>query len=354
MRTKKIIEFNSIDLAKYPFSKDSLEYVKELGFTLDDLKTSYGEKILKKTTKKIIDSILNRTLKVNVNLSPDYDLEILSFYLSILLLHLINDRLLNKIFSTRESKVFYNFCINDELEKIFYLSLNTFNWNIRIFKINNIVSKIGVYFVNYINNMPTFSGNWKLINREIIKGYVIASKRDVCRLLSEEVKKKIINSIEKEREMNAPEVVFNAIEEISKIWIPYSEKIKLSYSKFAGSSANLYPPCIRFILEKVKKGENISHVARFALATFLLNIGKSVDEVVQLFSSLPDFNESITRYQVEHLAGLRGSRKKYIPFKCENMKAYGLCHPDKYCEGIKHPLQYLYKVRNKLWKQKNS
>jgi len=95
---------------------------------------------------------------------------------------------------------------------------------------------------------------------------------------------------------------------------------------------------MRALLEEALAGKNLSHSARFALASFLLNIGKTVDEIIEIFRAAPDFREDIARYQVEHIAGLRGSKTKYTPFKCDNMRSLGLCRWK--CRGVKHPLQF--------------
>jgi len=101
-----------------------------------------------------------------------------------------------------------------------------------------------------------------------------------------------------------------------------------------------FPPCIKTLLDQLLRGENLSHHQRFALATFLINIGIDLELILELFKHSPDFNEKIARYQIEHLAGLRGSRKKYLPYSCANMKALGLCEWD--C-GTRNPLAYFYK-----------
>lgn len=106
-------------------------------------------------------------------------------------------------------------------------------------------------------------------------------------------------------------------------------------------SQTLFPSCIRQLVNSILKGENLSHHQRFALATFLINIGVDIDTIVRLFSSSPDFNEKIARYQIEHLAGLRGSKKKYLVYSCNTMKMLGICDSD--C-GVKNPLLYLRKL----------
>ncbi|MEM1645134.1 MAG: hypothetical protein QXL96_04570 [Ignisphaera sp.] len=103
----------------------------------------------------------------------------------------------------------------------------------------------------------------------------------------------------------------------------------------------LFPPCIRELIGTLIRGENLSHHQRFALATFLINFGIDIEIILKLFSYSPDFNEKIARYQIEHLAGLRGSRKKYLIYSCNTMKTLGMCKAE--C-GIKNPLLYPRKV----------
>jgi DNA primase large subunit len=105
------------------------------------------------------------------------------------------------------------------------------------------------------------------------------------------------------------------------------------------------PPCIRRAFEGLLAGRRESHMERFALTSFLINAGMDVEEIVQLFVSVTDFDEQFTRYQIEHIAGLRGSRTRYTPPSCSTLKTHGVCfNPDSLCEHIKHPLSY-YKTR---------
>ncbi len=98
------------------------------------------------------------------------------------------------------------------------------------------------------------------------------------------------------------------------------------------------PPCMKNILSKIESSENPSHHERFALASFLVNIGLEIDSILEIFRKTPDFNERIARYQVEHISGLRGSRRKYLPYNCDNMKSLGICPINDYCSGGKNPL----------------
>jgi len=97
------------------------------------------------------------------------------------------------------------------------------------------------------------------------------------------------------------------------------------------------PPCMRAILDALKRGENLPHTARFAITTYLLKRGWDVEQIVDLFRNAPDFNEKITRYQVQHIAGRAGGRKEYAVPSCKTMREWGLCITN--C-GIKNPLEY--------------
>jgi DNA primase large subunit len=107
---------------------------------------------------------------------------------------------------------------------------------------------------------------------------------------------------------------------------------------------------MRILLQEIKEGKKLTHIGRFALVTYLRVKGWSVEDIINLFRTLPDFKEDITRYQIEHIFGLRGGRKVYSVPSCLTMKVANLCFPESpNCDNIKHPLQFKQK---KKWKQK--
>lgn len=102
-----------------------------------------------------------------------------------------------------------------------------------------------------------------------------------------------------------------------------------------------FPPCVSALYNMTSSGRHLSHIGRFTLTTFLINIGMTVEKVVDLFRNLTDFNERLTVYQVEHIAGERGSRTRYTPPSCDTLKTHGVCvNPDEICRTIRHPLAY--------------
>ena len=117
----------------------------------------------------------------------------------------------------------------------------------------------------------------------------------------------------------------------------------------------LFPPCIRKMMRTLQHGENLSHAGRFCLAAFLHRTGADFETIVDAYRGAPDFDESITRYQVEHIT-LRDGGAGYEPPECDTLRSHGLCARDGdpgatdrvdrdrdlrcFDETLRHPLQY--------------
>lgn len=121
----------------------------------------------------------------------------------------------------------------------------------------------------------------------------------------------------------------------------------------------IFPPCIRAMRRVLQDGENLSHAGRFALAAFLHRVGANAETIVDAYRGAPDFDESVTRYQVEHITQRDGGRG-YSPSECATLRTHGLCFwdgdkqskvpsdraADPLCHEpfLRHPLQY-YRMR---------
>ncbi|MHA1298468.1 MAG: hypothetical protein ACTSO9_03390, partial [Candidatus Helarchaeota archaeon] len=235
--------------------------------------------------------------------------------------------------------------------------VNTFNWSLEFgdFEFEGDFD-CKLKFNNYLSVAPRDS-NWKLINRRFEQSWVYLKKREIVRLVAEKVKRDLIKKSISRGEL--PEIP-NFLEEKIKYLQNKAEKYRASISsKFTGkiiTSKETYPPCIRAILTKVKEGENLDHTSRLIFLFFLLSIGKSIEEIVNLFRAQPDFNEEKTTYYVEHAAGKRGSGTQYSSYGCAKISTYGLCRAEEdiWCRDeskkIKNPLNYF---QRKNWKIRN-
>ncbi|MDI9646071.1 MAG: DNA primase regulatory subunit PriL [Archaeoglobales archaeon] len=163
---------------------------------------------------------------------------------------------------------------------------------------------------------------WRLLNRSLKGGYVESTRREVERIIVEILRLRFSEKVP---------ILFEVPELARKI---ERKDIKLDLGKV---DLDCLPPCMKEILIQLQNGMNVPHTARFAITSFLINIGMKVDEIIELFKKAPDFDEEKTRYQVEHIAGERGKSVEYTAPSCDTMRTYHNCVAN--CK-VSHPLVY--------------
>ncbi len=219
---------------------------------------------------------------------------------------------------------------------------NHFKWKLRPIQPQPNLSNynFALDFTDYIRNAAIIQDKrWKLTNRLLSKGEVFLTTVEISRLLEEEVRRYIEQKLQV-KVKSLPPSMMNRINRLKQLF--YEKRGKTSWEEIPSEVIIFaYPPCIKTLHERISSGHHLSHIGRFTLTTFLVNIGMTTENVIDLFRSLADFNERMTRYQVEHLAGLRGSRIKYIPPRCDTLRTHGVCPGmDGICRGVRHPLAY--------------
>jgi len=327
------LEISKYDLAKYPFLLETKNYLSELGYDLYEFDESMA-KILDKSVRRIWIS-LDGNIYSDM---ADPDEEIISFLLALIILKIVNITSASKKFALSEARRVERFLemdlknANDPnlrdaiLIKIFHdtLSIDVINKN-NIYKIK---------VIDYLKRSMYFNDKyWKLINRDVYDGYVHLELDEIIRLVREEISMLIYDKVVKINIKNIPESIRNRANILREYLINDRRFKPFTYND------NLYPPCILNILKTLEDGNNPPHSARFLLATFMLSKGKNIDEVCSLFERAPDYNEKITRYQVEFLAGKKSSKSYNCP-NCDKIASENLCFKDESCDNIKSPLQY--------------
>jgi len=251
------------------------------------------------------------------------------------------DSRIKRAYALAEAKRASSLLKEEGKETIMEIAKN-FNWKLRQVqaKPNLLNYDFALDFKDYIRNAAIIQDKkWKLTNRLLSKGEVFLTKVEISRLLEEEVRRYIEQKLQVKVE-SLPQNIMNRITRLKQLF--YEKRGKTSWEELPSEVIiAAYPPCIKRLHETISSGRHISHIGRFTLTTFLVNIGMTTENVVDLFRSLADFNERMTRYQVEHLAGLKGSRIKYIPPKCDTLRTHGVCPGmDDICRGVRHPLAY--------------
>jgi DNA primase large subunit len=336
------------DLAKYPFTLEAAEYVKQRGLIIDDLVSQDYAEIVNRAEQRIRESILNG--RVEWREEADYNIEILSFPVSIILVMSMDNEFLNRRYSLAESKR-ADMLLKNEVNKEILMDIakGTFNWNIR--RISETIDQkydFSLGIIDFLKNAPLFHDErWKLINHILVRGQVYLKTDELTRLIAEEVSNRIQERLNEKQQMKLPEQINERLKPLSQILEGKITRIKLEAMTEVNPTA--YPPCIAQLYKSLLEGKQISHMGRFALTSFLLNVGMDVKEVIDRFTTTSDFNEQLTRYQVEHIAGKRGAGTKYTSPNCETLQTHDLCvGKDELCKKVKHPLiYYLRKQRQK-------
>jgi DNA primase large subunit len=195
-----------------------------------------------------------------------------------------------------------------------------------------------IHFSKYLQLIRELSGpEWRLVNRMLTKGYVYLTEAEAVRLFRQRAYQMLssVENVPKVKIKNLPPKLQEAAEDIVKELV----KLRSSYEPVTAPAPGDWPPCMEAIRTRVAEA---SHKELFTLTAFMINRGYNKEEILALLAERPDFNERIARYQIEHIAGERGSRTKYRPPSCQTMKSLGLCVEDgKYCpRWIQNPLQY--------------
>jgi DNA primase large subunit len=191
-----------------------------------------------------------------------------------------------------------------------------------------------VRVVDYLARASHFhEQEWKLINRLVNNGYVYLDADETVRLIRNELAVLIYDKVKSMTLPTLPQGIKSAAD-------PLRVKLLSRYERRAVAAVRDHPPCIKHALEVMNRGDNLPHSARVMLATYMLAIGKPVDEIVLMFENAPDFNEKITRYQVEHLAGMKGSHTKYSVPSCDKLRNENLCFATAECDGLINPIQF--------------
>ena len=190
-----------------------------------------------------------------------------------------------------------------------------------------------------------------MINRGLKNGYIQISHRGLARIIQEALRTRINEELDSKSCNKAIYKTFSSdIKRIQNIVLIHRKNIEAA--PIGKLDITKLPPCMKTILASIQAGENVPHMGRFALVSFLNSLKLNSNEILKLFSSAPDFEEERTRYQIEHIAG-RTSSTSYTPPGCEKMRTYGICPVDKtddLCKKKRHPLSY-YKAK---WSQEKN
>jgi len=328
------------EAAKYPFLKEAVGLVDVLNLTLDDLVDPSHVKVLDRAEQRVSQAILSGEATAVLG---DSLTELLSFPVANMFVMVMGEEFLDRRYALSEAVRASELLREESEARTAKMARVEFGWSLKLSDktLDGRLYKFELHFNDYLRNAASLrEPKWKLVNRLMNDGHVFITKPEGARLLQEEVQRRIQGFVSKRSKLNLPEPLRERVNRLSKL---FDE----NRSRIAGGGlpsevvTEAFPPCIRHAFEGLMAGRRLGHMERFALTSFLVHTGMDIDEIVRLFTSVTDFDEEFTRYQIEHIAGLRGSRTRYTPPTCSTLRTHGICHnPDDLCQRIRHPLSY--------------
>ena len=384
------------DLVKrYPWLPSLKTYYSDIALKnpldfISEIFSSNKSKALESRVLNLFNDAFN-----NIEHLSEYELDEINIYVYLILkilLYIINDKILSNRIANIYSKTTYNE-LNKENEYSLYYIYQDLNLKViyeeRPFIYKKLVVKeqkeifktnFKISFLDYLKLASNLKDEYrKLVNNALLQGYVYIKPENINRLLQEHVRKKLLiqnNGVSSDFE-KFKETLFEIHEfkklytTITKIWESKKEEFEYSIDitfKEGKDYSGILPPCIKEILSKAQEGQNLVHTERLFILWFLNSLKYPEDKIINVFSTLPDFDREKTAYQVKY-----AMKKGYTPYSCKSLKSYNLCFANEYkdpicLEGyysrmqdeqkfISHPLKYIevkeYRDSKKLKKTKN-
>ena len=357
-------------------------------FYKDTRELSYSEFISEIFSNTNNVQIADRVLKIfeaafnNLEEIPDKKNDNLNVHVYLLLkimLYALNNKIITNRIANLYSKSAYNDMEHENSISNIYdicmdlgLKINSYDppepYGLKIVKDHRekLETNFSIHYIDYLSLASNLRDEYrKLTNNPLIDGYVFIQNKTLIRLIQEYVRNKLLIE-ETEDKASLKAFIKNVsqiqgfkdlYDNIKTLWENRKEEFDFTFKLDIKNKEEMllsYPPCVIEILKKAEEGQNLVHHERLFIVWFLLALEYPVEKVVNIFSTLPDFDKDKTTYQVEY-----AKRKNYTPYQCLTLKSLGLCMADKYkdegelCrEGygskdpaerkkIKHPLFYV-------------
>ena len=336
--------YNAYSLVyKYPWLEGGREIFDPTSEEEQDIIVHYNR--LFSSHFKTYPALYKRVMKIfslalekkesGIILSED-ELNIIVFYMIKTILAAFDNRVLENHVANLLSKVYHKRLLNETAQNLVVIGQKMnfdCHFEQKATKIGNVMYPYWVQVYKYVPIAALLKdSSYQLINRNVHNGKVYLLKDNVARLLQEVIRRKIVP----DRQKSSGELMelLQKIKSVSVVIKDLSdliEKKKLTQTKYDNSNIYedmvyaLYPPCIKFILNKATNGVNLTHSERLHIAFFYANTNHSVEDTVDVFRTLPDFDEKLARYHVEFSRGIGGKGKQYRAYSCAKVKSINMC-----------------------------
>ncbi len=330
------IQFGEDDLAKYTFLPQAGDFITMQGISITDLSNQDYKVVVDRAEDRVLEAF--RSGKVSDKSGQNREVEIMSFPVSLLLVRSTKLDHIMERYALAEAIRVEGILKQEKNDRVIEDIFTDF-LKIKLERSSNPhFPKFEIALEDYVKRAVHFhKPEWKLVNRIVGQGKVYITQQDLIRLIREEIRGLIMQRLGR---VNVPKLPQNLDTVVKRLVASAPPPPRSAYT-IINVKPEDYPPCVREALNLLEKGQNVPHYGRFLMATYLLAVGKSVEDIMALFPKAPDFKQSITKYQVEHIAGLKGGRTRYTVPSCKTLQTHGFCFKDPVkCYEISTPLQF--------------
>ncbi|MFC3477950.1 DNA primase regulatory subunit PriL [Halobacterium litoreum] len=333
--------------ARYPFLGDARAAVQEAGVDLARV-VDEDDAVVERARERVVGALTDGAIgEQGSNVSNR--VELLSYPVARVLVSVVDENVLVRKYAEAEAKAAHERFTADETDESELKSVGDDGSLSRadLLREFDLTSHVHATSEGYDVAVPTYlllssslrGDEWRLVNRALDDGRVPVSESELDALLREAVRERVADDLP----MNVPDAIADALEAPATAVRDVLADMDLT-REIDTVVPELFPPCMKHLLDQVQRGEHLPHHSRFAITSFLANIGLTTDEIVDIYAVNPGFGEEMTRYQTDHIRG-DSSPTEYTAPSCATMKAYGDCtNPDDLCDAINHPLSY-YEVK---------
>ncbi|CAG0975151.1 hypothetical protein METP3_01739 [Methanosarcinales archaeon] len=331
-----------IDFANIPCTSGALEYLRTSDIGSNDLCTQAAFGSIRSTGKeRVLEALKDGALKYRRFNKLAAEKELLAYPIARIIVSCINNNYITKRYALAVAKSSYEH-IKDLKSAVLLKELAAdFGIIIRF----DYPMNASMHFTDFIQCARVLHDpKWKLLNRTVKQGMLKISRDDLARLMEEAVRQKVESGLPHEVPKDIQVALKPYIAEVREIINTRASKQSFSREGFSEVIPDCFPPCMSTAIADVQANMNLSHTMRFAMTSFLLNIGMAPDNVTEIFKASPDFKEQATDYQISHINGASG--KTYTCPSCATMVTNGNCLGKVLCKKIEHPLMY---YRRRVW-----
>ncbi|MBN1941597.1 MAG: hypothetical protein JW772_05440 [Candidatus Diapherotrites archaeon] len=309
---------------RYPFSEQAKLVLREHNISLDAL----SEEVISRAGAMVLSAAKNKPYFLVLNSKEFLLQEILAYPLAKIFVSLQKDNLLCERFARMQGNSFQKYLDSEKNKQE---------------TATEIAKQLGVkfdflgsqYFVSV--SLPDFLGakpgadSQKLVNQQVSKGIVYLTEQRFYAFLAELVSARIFDSLP----VNI-EGIPKRIEDLGKQLnqqLREREKKAFEFAISGKINPSLFPECMQSLYSDLLAGKNVPHLGRFYIAAFLNGIGMPKEQLISVFRKTPNFDERMTRYQIDRVV----NQKLSAP-GCEKVREAQLCMNSE-CR-TKHPLSY--------------